>query len=174
LFRDNDLNDITVIVNPQFPTENYDVKFRFCDVIPNVQDCWTLKRNLDLIEETFFLLGDTVFNDDTLKEILNAEIEDVLFIVGARYPTRWIKKVEWKEKKTVEWKFDETYAFLTKNRGGEMVRWAVNTMKDFRKPNGSIMYIQNKYYRSRVFHPNGFIMDLDKEGQLTEIKRGIK
>jgi len=172
LLKKNGLTDITVLVPPHFPTENYNVKFKVYDVPDDTEETWTLNQCLDVINETFVLLGDVVFTENTLKEILNAKFENVLFIVGERYVSRWKRENANEKLKPVEYKYDESYGFLTKNNGDKTIKKIISNMKVYSRRHG-LSWIRNRY-SLKQFYPNGFIMDLDKVEQLKKIKQTLK
>lgn len=142
---------IIAVVPPKFPVEVSPIGYKFLDVNKH-EVTWTIKRCKKYIREpTFILLGDVVFTEETLKEILNEPFDDTMF-------------VGWKELLRPNVWQGQVHAVLTKD-GKRFV---------------DSLELDNKLFREllkkkvKLFTPNGFIRDVDFHKDLTEIREWIK
>jgi len=165
------LTDITLVVSPEFPQQNYKAKY-LVDVLPHYSTSatWSLKKCVNLFREngTLIMMGDVVFTEETLKEVLSIPYNNLMFVIS-KVANRW-KRI--KDKNVpVRYSTDEGYMVLIKNEG-------VNNLTEYlgfaKTEDGyGIHYIANKMRNVKHYIPKGFMRDIDFYSELVEVKKHI-
>jgi len=172
LLEKHGLNDITVVVPPNFPTLDYNVKYRVSEV-PNYPTAvtWSMQDVKDLFKGgMMFLLGDVVFEEGVLNEILTVPFVSILFI-GDVAPTGW-KRIEDKQ---VPFKLGmlDGYAVIIKdNSGGKRICKFIDNSP---KTDGhGLHYIAERMRDfTKWYKPKGFIRDIDTNHDLITVKEKL-
>jgi len=114
------------------------------------------------------LLGDVMFDEDTLIEILNEPFERVMFVGSDIYYCSW-KNINGKKigyNPTVE----SMHIILTKKGNTERILWCINKLGDVGMGN---LYRKggNIWNEDKLFIPKGYIKDADTFSEWREVKK---
>jgi len=171
LLTDVGLTDVTVVVPPEFPFNNYDTKY-LIDTLPHfpTSTTWSLKKCVRFFKRsgTLILMGDTVFPTTTLNEVLAVPYEDILFVV-TKIPRVW-KRVDGVNVPS-KYGLDEGYMVLLKNDGVDMFTKYLESAET--KDGCGIHYIAGKMRNVELYYPKGYIRDVDTWRELEEVKEWL-
>lgn len=162
------LNNITVVLSSNSSykrltkeiedhLKSKEVKFFYIEhPFDGTEKCWTLFNCKDLFGETLILLGDVIFTEETLMEILNKSFEDILFIGNLHGPTEWSKR-------------KEIWAILIKVNGAEILRKVPNPMIVKETREKEWYWEKSKFWslfyhlgeKIKIYCPSNFIIDVD-------------
>jgi len=113
-------------------------------------------------------MGDIVFMEETLKEVLSVPYDNILFAIS-KVADRW-KRIEGKNI-PIGYSTDEGYIVLIKEEG---VKNLTEYLEFAKTEDGyGIHYIANKMRNVKHYIPKGFIRDIDFYSELEEVKAHI-
>lgn len=169
LLRKHGLTDITVTVPTGFPQEQFkDVKFRVFNTPIGSRETWSIIRVEDLIDETMLLLGDVVFDEEVLVEILNEPFKDIMFVGSDRYYRVW--KLEQGKKVGHYPTVESIHGMLTKKGNTERIMFCIDVLGDVGIGN---LYRKEKsiIQDAKLLIPKGNIQDIDSVSQWEGVKK---
>ena len=165
------LTDVTVVVPPEFPFSNYDTKY-LVDTLPNfpTSTTWSVRKCTHFFKRsgTMILMGDAVFPESTLHEILTKQYNDILFVV-TQIPVAWTRIKG--ENVPSRYGLDEGYMVLLRDNGVDKFTKYLATAPT--QDGRGIHYIAGKMRNVELYYPKGYIRDVDTWRELEEVKDWI-